>query len=42
MQGAVINEKPHYEVFEQLLCALEGTVEIILVPHVYRQEVASG
>ena len=38
----MINEKAHYEIFEQLMCAVEGTLEIILVPHVYRQEVANG
>ena len=36
IQGAMINEKSHYESFEQLMCIVEGTLEMILVPHIYR------
>jgi len=36
MQGAEINEKPHYEKQEQFMCSIEGQMSIILVPHVFR------
>ena len=42
MQGAKINEKPHYEKQEQFICLIEGTMSTILVPHVFRQEVMGG
>lgn len=42
MQGAVMNEKPHYEKIEQFMCLVDGKMDIMLVPHVFRQEVYSG
>ena len=42
MQGAVIKEKPHYEKSEQFMCLVEGEMSIIMVPHVFRQEVSGG
>lgn len=42
MQGAQINEKAHYETYEQFMCVVEGTLEIILVPHIYHKEVVIG
>lgn len=42
MQGAEINEKPHYENTEQFICLVDGQMSITIVPHVYRQEVAGG
>ena len=42
MQGAILKEKPHYEKSEQYMCLIEGEMSIMLVPHVFRQEVAGG
>ena len=42
MQGSHLMDKPHYEKKEQLLCAIDGFVDVALVPHIYRQEVYSG
>ena len=42
IQGADIYEKPHYESQEQFMCNIEGDMSIILIPHIFRQEVAGG
>lgn len=42
IQGAQIREKPHYETSEQFMCLIDGTMDIILIPHVFRQEVSGG
>lgn len=42
MQGAELNNKPHYEATEQFMCLIEGSMSMILVPHVFRQEVQGG
>lgn len=31
--------KPHYDRQEQILCAIDGRLSVMLVPHIYRQEV---
>jgi len=41
-QGAHFLDKPHYEKQEQIMCAIDGTLSVVLVPHVNRQEVYSG
>lgn len=42
MQGSHFIDKPHYEKKEQIMCLLDGHMDIILVPHIYRQEVYAG
>lgn len=37
--GAHYVDKPHYEKQEQIMCAIEGRMSVILIPHVNRQEV---
>ena len=32
-------DKPHYEKKEQIFCAVDGNMRIIIVPHVNRQEI---
>ena len=41
-QGSHFVDKPHYDKKEQIICALDGAVKLVLVPHVNRQEVYSG
>jgi len=42
IQGMKFVGKPHYQRKEQMLCAIDGKLEIIFVPHVFRQEVYAG
>lgn len=42
IQGQVIVNPAHYEKNEQFVCAIDGYVQIKLVPHVFRQEVYAG
>lgn len=30
--------KPHYERQEQIMCSVDGRISLVLVPHIYRQE----
>lgn len=39
---SLLNEKPHYDRKEQVMCALDGRVKMLLIPHVFRQEVYAG
>lgn len=32
----------HYEKEEQFICAIEGTISLKIIPHIYRQEVYAG
>lgn len=41
-QGSVMFDRPHYIKKEQLLCVVEGFMDIALIPHVNRQEVYAG
>lgn len=41
-QGAVFNDKPHYDQQEQILCAIDSYLQVIMIPGVYRQEVETG
>ena len=38
-QGAHFVTKPHYDRQEQIMCAVDGSLSVMLVPHIYRQEV---
>ena len=38
-QGSHFVTKPHYDRQEQILCAVDGRISTVLVPHIYRQEV---
>jgi hypothetical protein len=42
IQGAKFIGKPHYQRKEQIMCAIDGKLDVILVPHVNRQEVYAG
>lgn len=42
IQGTKFIGKPHYERKEQIMCVVDGKVDIALVPHVNRQEVYAG
>ena len=42
IQGAKFIGKPHYEKKEQMMCAIDGSLDVVFVPHVYRQEVYAG
>ena len=35
-------EKPHYEKKEQFMCVIDGQVDVITIPYIYRQEVYAG
>ena len=37
-QGVHFVVKPHYERQEQIMCSVDGTISLALVPHIYRQE----
>jgi hypothetical protein len=41
-QGAHFVDKPHYDKQEQIMCAVDGDLSLVLVPHVNRQEVYAG
>ena len=41
-QGSHFVDSPHYEKQEQLICAVDGAMSIVLVPHINRQEVYPG
>lgn len=36
MQGSYMIEKPHYERREQLMCIIDGMMDIKMVPHFNR------
>ena len=36
--GQFFSDNAHYDRYDQFVCALDGTLELLLVPHVYRQE----
>jgi len=40
--GANFVDKPHYMKEEQIVCAVDGSVSMTLIPHVHRQEVYTG
>jgi hypothetical protein len=40
--GSHFVDKPHYEKQEQIMCAIEGHLSVIMIPHVNRQEVYAG
>ena len=42
MQGQVFIEPAHYERSEQIFCAIDGFIQLKLVPHVFKQEVYAG
>jgi hypothetical protein len=42
MQGSHFIDRPHYEKKEQIMCLIDGHMDIVLVPHIYRQEVYAG
>ena len=42
MQATYMIEKPHYEKREQLLCLVDGMMDLRMVPHFNRQEVYAG
>ena len=42
IQGSHFVDKPHYEKKEQLICVIDGQVDVITVPYIYRQEVYAG
>ena len=42
MQASYMIEKPHYEKREQLMCLIDGAMDIKMVPHFNRQEVYAG
>lgn len=37
-QGVHFVVKPHYERQEQIMCSVDGVISLVLVPHIYRQE----
>ena len=41
-QGAHFVDRPHYARQEQIMCAIDGVLSIMLIPHVNRQEVYTG
>ena len=41
-QGSHFVDSPHYEKQEQLICAVDGALSVVLVPHINRQEVYPG
>lgn len=41
-QGQHFVDKPHYERKEQIVCAIDGSLNIVVVPHINRQEVYAG
>ena len=41
-QGAFFLDRPHYDHKEQILCALDSYLSVVLVPLVYRQEIETG
>ena len=42
IQGTKFIGSPHYERKEQVMCLVDGKVDIVLIPHVNRQEVYAG
>lgn len=43
IQGAAgFDSSPKYESHEQFVCAIDGTMLVKLIPHIYRQEVYAG
>jgi hypothetical protein len=42
IQGNIIVRPAHYEKTEQFVCAIDGVMQIKLIPPVFRQEVYSG
>lgn len=42
IQGTFATDRPHYEKKEQIICAVDGSLQFQLVPHVNRQEVYNG
>lgn len=42
IQGTKFIGSPHYDRKEQVMCVVDGKVDIVLVPHVNRQEVYAG
>jgi hypothetical protein len=36
IQGQGFKDKPHYAKKEQVMCAIDGEVKIVMVPHVNR------
>mmetsp|Transcript_5296 Transcript_5296/g.4024 ORF Transcript_5296/g.4024 Transcript_5296/m.4024 type:complete len:84 (-) Transcript_5296:366-617(-) len=42
LQGRLLFSETHYDREEQILCTIDGTVSIKMVPHVARQELYAG
>ena len=42
MQGSHFIDKPHYKKKEQIICLVDGHMDIITVPYMYRQELNVG
>jgi len=42
IQGSFFISKPNYIREEQILCAVDGRMSVVLVPHINRQEVYAG
>jgi len=42
IQGSHFIDRPHYDKKEQIMCAIDGQLDIVLVPHINRQEVYAG
>lgn len=42
IQGIKFIGKPHYDRKEQIMCLVDGKLDIALVPHVNRQEAYAG
>lgn len=42
IQGQIFIMPAHYDRHEQLFCAVDGFIQIKLVPHIYKQEVYAG
>ena len=40
--GTELQEKPHYQKKEQIICMIDGSARFKMVPHVFRQEVYTG
>ena len=36
IQGQGFKDKPHYSKKEQVMCAVDGTVKVVMIPHVNR------
>eukprot|EP00347_Sterkiella_histriomuscorum_P004339 403360825 len=42
IQGKIVVNSAHYEKQEQFLCAIDGIIQLKMIPHIYKQEVYAG